>query len=65
MTLTGSHWNKGGVGAEVTSESGDTFSGRGRMVTLKLDTGHTEEIPRDELIREWVRVTSPAESRGQ
>jgi hypothetical protein len=58
MTLTGSHWNKGGVGAEVTSEGGDS-------VTLKLDTGHTEEIPRDELIRDWVRVTSPAESRGQ
>jgi hypothetical protein len=60
MKLKGSHWTKGArqdqKAGVVTSE---TKAGK---VKLKLDSGHTEELHCDELLREWVRVTSPEEA---
>lgn len=56
MKLKGSHWTKGTAAGVVTNEP------RTGKVKLKLDTGHTEELTRDALLREWVRVTSPDEA---
>jgi hypothetical protein len=57
MKLKGSHWTKAKPAAHgvVTSETKT-------KVKLKLDSGHTEELLRDELLRDWVRITSPDEA---
>ena len=56
MKLKGSHWTKGTSAGIVMSE---TKAGK---VRLKLDSGHTVDMDRDELLRGWVRVTSLAEA---